>query len=186
MKKIESKDLYNKKWSGGMTKELFIYPEKSNYNLRDFDFRISSATIEVEESQFTSLPKYNRILMVLKGSLDIIHKDQYQIHLNEFDIDKFSGAWETKSYGKVTDFNLMTSSKCYGNIKYMKINKKTISIKNDCEILVYYCYNGKGSINNVSINTGDIMVFDLNDQFNIEIISNSNSLVLIKSTIGYL
>ncbi len=41
-------------WSGGTTTELFIYPEVAEYSERNFDFRISTATVEVEESNFYS------------------------------------------------------------------------------------------------------------------------------------
>ena len=40
-------------WSGGKTKELAIYPPKCRYADRDFIFRLSSATVELDESDFT-------------------------------------------------------------------------------------------------------------------------------------
>ena len=48
------------KWSGGTTAQLMIFPESSEYKDRDFDFRISVATIDDETSVFTSLPDYHR------------------------------------------------------------------------------------------------------------------------------
>jgi environmental stress-induced protein Ves len=183
MKKINSKNLISKKWAGGTTKELFIYPKSSKYELRNFDFRISSATVELEESDFTFLPKYHRILMVLEGSLDIIHKNHHSIHLDEFDIDEFNGAWETKSKGKVTDFNLMTSSKCSGKVCCKKINEKEIIYRNNDEILVYYCFKGNGEINDIMINQGDVIIFELNDENLIEIMSFGYDMVLIESII---
>ena len=60
-------DFKTTEWSGGSTTELFIYPPTSNYESRNFDFRISSATVEIEQSNFTKLPEISRQLMVLKG-----------------------------------------------------------------------------------------------------------------------
>ena len=57
------------KWSGGLTTELFIYPEGSAYSERNFDFRLSTATVEIETSVFTPLPHVQRTLMVLELSL---------------------------------------------------------------------------------------------------------------------
>jgi len=54
-------------WSGGTTTQLCIYPYAATYTGRDFIFRISTATIESEESVFTKLPGYTRILMLLEG-----------------------------------------------------------------------------------------------------------------------
>ena len=40
---------------------------KRNYQSRDFLWRLSSATVELEESTFTSLPDFDRIIPTLKG-----------------------------------------------------------------------------------------------------------------------
>lgn len=96
-------------WSGGETSELFIYPEGSIFSERDFGFRISSATVEIEASDFTSLPKYNRLLTVLEGELEIIHEGKYSTQLSAFESDAFHGSWITKSRGKAKDFNVIYS-----------------------------------------------------------------------------
>ena len=46
-------------WSGGATTEIRIMPEGSRYADREFLWRLSSATVEVEESTFTALPDYD-------------------------------------------------------------------------------------------------------------------------------
>ena len=55
-------------WSGGTTTELGIGPEGSRYADREFLWRISSATVDLEESTFTALPDYDRIIMTLEGT----------------------------------------------------------------------------------------------------------------------
>ena len=72
-KRIYGKEQFNiGKWSGGETSEYAIYPESAKYIDRDFIWRLSSASVDVEESVFTKLPDYDRILMVLEGIIHII------------------------------------------------------------------------------------------------------------------
>ena len=52
LKKAE--DFVTSKWSGGSTTELYIYPPQAVYREGNFKCRISSATVEVEKSDFTS------------------------------------------------------------------------------------------------------------------------------------
>lgn len=94
-------------WSGGTTTEIGISPEKSRYADRDFLWRISSATVDLEESTFTALPDYNRIIMTLEGELDLRHGNGRWIHLREFIPHSFDGGEDTVSRGRVVDFNLM-------------------------------------------------------------------------------
>ena len=56
-------------WSGGTTTQLAISPEGAVYADRDFLWRLSSATVELERSDFTPLPDYNRFLAVLDGKI---------------------------------------------------------------------------------------------------------------------
>ncbi len=95
-------------WSGGTTTELGIGPEGSYYADRDFVWRISSATVDLEESTFTALPDYDRIIMTLEGEIDLRHNEGEWIHLNAFETHGFDGGDDTVSKGKVIDFNLMT------------------------------------------------------------------------------
>ncbi|MBQ7796332.1 MAG: HutD family protein [Lachnospiraceae bacterium] len=95
-------------WSGGTTTELGIGPEGSRYADRDFLWRISSATVDLEESTFTALPDYDRIIMTLEGEIDLCHNGGPWIHLNAFETHSFDGGDDTVSKGKVVDFNLMT------------------------------------------------------------------------------
>jgi len=94
---IGNEDIKISKWSGGITREIAIFPENSKYENRDFDFRISSATVENEESVFTKLPGYERIIMILDGKLKLVHEGKYSLELNQYEKDLFSGQWDTVS-----------------------------------------------------------------------------------------
>ena len=47
-------------WSGGTTTQLAIAPEGAVYADRKFLWRLSSAQVELEHSDFTPLPDYDR------------------------------------------------------------------------------------------------------------------------------
>lgn len=111
-------------WSGGYTNELYIYPENSKYKERNFLFRISSATVNDEKSTFTKLNGVSRKLMPLTGNLKLCFNDNYERQLNKYEVESFSGDWDTTSYGKVTDFNLMTRSGCRGELQHISVLKK--------------------------------------------------------------
>lgn len=107
IKHIKKEILTTNTWSGGTTTELFLYPENGDYKSLDFDYRLSTASVDVESSNFTSLPGINRLIMSLTGPLELIHMDQHTITLQPFEVDAFKGEWSTISRGKVVDFNLM-------------------------------------------------------------------------------
>ena len=85
-------------WSGGTSTQLYIHPPTANYQKRNFDFRISTAKVETEKSDFTPIPGVTRHLMILSGNIHISHKNQYEKHMNPFDQDLFIGDWETSSF----------------------------------------------------------------------------------------
>ena len=95
-------------WSGGKTTQIVIYPPQSVYADRDFLFRISSATVETEHSDFTPLPAYDRVILTLQGDLTLTHNGGGPILLHPLHPHPFGGEEHTESDGKVTDFNLMT------------------------------------------------------------------------------
>ena len=58
-------------------------PEGGSYPDRTFDFRLSTATVEVEKSNFTDLTGYHRILMPLNASIRLTHHHK-EVVLNPF------------------------------------------------------------------------------------------------------
>ena len=56
MLKLTSPDFVTTTWSGGKTTQLAIAPDGASYAERAFLWRISSATVELEASDFTPLP----------------------------------------------------------------------------------------------------------------------------------
>lgn len=111
------KDYKVSKWSGGDTTELYLYPENGDYRSGNFQLRISSATVEADRSEFTSLPGVDRYLMIFQGHLDMIHGEKEKVSLEPYEVDHFDGGVPTVSYGKVVDFNLMLKNGARGRME---------------------------------------------------------------------
>ena len=161
-------------WAGGTTTELFIYPETSNYKSLDFNFRLSSATVELETSSFTPLPSVSRKLMILDGEIEITHEKQYSKKLKEFDTDEFEGNWKTSSVGKCVDFNLMTRGSVDSDISsvlFKKGESKKISTSGNFTFLYLYRGQIKISLNNefFFLEEGDLFVINSEKEFLISV-----------------
>lgn len=123
MKHLSEDDYKVSTWSGGKTTELAIAPEGAVYADRDFLWRMSSATVELDESEFTELPDYDRLITPLDGVMTLTHNGGEPVELNPGDVDGFDGAWHTHSVGRCTDFNLMLrKGQCDGQITVLMPN----------------------------------------------------------------
>ena len=95
-------------WAGGTTTELWIWPEGGSYASRNFQARISSATVRLEESDFTALPGVVRYITPLSGGFTLSHPDGRTVSMAPLDEPYcFDGGTATHCVGKATDFNLM-------------------------------------------------------------------------------
>lgn len=97
------------RWSGGETRAYAIYPKDAVYADRDFDFRISSATIEEVPSQFTNFEGYHRYLAMLDNHVQLTlngKKQQYTKH----ELFAFQSTDLITSYTQGIDFNLMLAN----------------------------------------------------------------------------
>lgn len=106
-KKLTERDYRRSVWSGGKTTQIAIAPEGASYGDRDFLWRVSSATVETEESDFTLLPDYRRRICALEGTMVLRHGEGAPLRLEPYRIHSFDGAEQTHSAGCCRDFNLM-------------------------------------------------------------------------------
>ncbi|HTA63634.1 MAG TPA: HutD family protein [Bacteroidia bacterium] len=162
---LTKKELLNTTtWSGGTTTQLAIYPKEAIYKNLDFIFRISTATIDIEQSTFTSLPNVSRVIMVLDGELTIQYKNQYTKQLKKFDTDVFLGEWETNSIGKVTDFNVMTRGSTKATaVGFSLAEKSKKELILNCDIMAIYVSFGEvkieqSSTQNINVRDGDVVL----------------------------
>lgn len=122
LKVLSSKNYITTKWSGGTTTQLCIYPEGAKYSERIFDWRISTAWIEEEESHFTPLPGVKRWIMPLTGELRMKFSDK-EVCLLPFEVYQFDGGDEVVSNGKLRDFNLMLNKGWSGGMEVIPAEK---------------------------------------------------------------
>lgn len=111
-KLIQPDEISTSIWSGGTTTQLAIYPENESYADRNFLWRLSSATVDEEESCFTALADYHRFILMQKGSVSLTHNGGSAILLPPWKVHEFDGGDETLSVGRATDFNLMLRKGC--------------------------------------------------------------------------
>ena len=138
-------------WSGGSTKQLYIFPEDASYAERNFQFRISTAKVVVSESTFTSLSGFSRKLMILEGEISVTHENQYSKELGAFEVDAFSGDWNTTAIGTCVDFNVMTNEGIESDLESVQLSENVttfIALDQKWKRLFLYVVDG-----NVEVST---------------------------------
>lgn len=106
------KDLNKKRivstWKGGTTTQLCIVPENASLQERNFDLRISSATIDLERSEFSDFRGYRRYLMKLEGDITLLIDDK-TIIIKRDEAFEFMGDEKVISLSKEPsrDFNVI-------------------------------------------------------------------------------
>ncbi len=191
IKIIRKSELTTANWSGGTTTQLYIYPENTIYGDRDFIFRLSSARVDIEKSTFTSLPGVKRGIMVLDGKMKLVHTNQYSTILHKFNTDSFHGSWETSSFGKVTDYNLMTTGNASGELRALKMQEKDGCLKpisSDLDVVALYIYSGKIEVSlqqkDYLLEKGDsILFFNRRTQQELSLQSISDSEIIISEIV---
>lgn len=156
------------KWASGTSTEIFIFPPGASFAERNFLFRISTATVEAEESTFTFFEGITRHLMILEGKLELIHEGRYSKHMRPFDQDTFSGEWPTRSKGKVTDFNLMLKGGATGELIHRRIEAGESNVINaESDFCFIYLASGAASFRGdakssgvQNVTPGDLICFD--------------------------
>lgn len=147
--KIDADRQVVSRWSGGTTTQLAIYPENALYAERDFLWRVSSAVVELPESDFTPLPDYDRILMILEGNLSLSHDGGEEYTLGALEQTAFDGASHTFSRGKVTDFNLMMrKGRSTGRVGAFILtnDKREYDLGNEFDNSLLYCFSGNAKV----------------------------------------
>ena len=144
-KKLTKQDYLTTTWSGGTTTQLAIFPLDAKYAERDFLWRVSSAAVNLEESDFTDLPDYERLIAALEGEMVLTHNGGEPIRLRPFQVHAFSGAEATHSRGRCTDFNLMLRrGRAEGNMEALQLTEQPLELASrEGETLLLHCAAGR-------------------------------------------
>lgn len=168
-------------WASGESTEIFLYPEYGDYGKRDFTWRVSTATVTDETSNFTALSGIKRWIMPLNAQMKLKHSNNlrsiFEITLKPFQPHGFRGDWDTACFGKATDFNLMFKDGAHGLIKHAKLMRyepKTLSQAFmeafDCRLsgqhsritIGIYSYDGKCTLDHEAISSSEMMLIHMN------------------------
>ena len=143
---VPERDFRTTAWSGGVTTQFLICPREAEYDDRDFLWRVSSATVEAGESDFTALPDYYRFITTLSGEMVLSHNAGPEIHLPPFKIHCFDGIDTTRSRGRCTDFNLMLrKGKAQGRLELLELGEtpRLMPPETTAEDTLFYCAKGE-------------------------------------------
>ena len=139
---LKPSDYLTTQWSGGSTTQLAIAPEGAVYADRDFLWRISSATVELDEYDFTPLPDYRRFISTVQGDMTLSHNGGAPLTLHPGDVHAFDGGDATHSVGRCTDFNLMLrKGQADGTMRSFQFNT-VFQAEKDAEMVLLYCAAG--------------------------------------------
>ena len=156
MKLVPKESQKVSEWTGGTTTELLIFPENSTVSEQNFEYRISTAKVLAEKSEFTLFPNHARKLAILEGKLKIQHNQSAWYFLESGDQNTFSGDWKTRSEGQVVDFNVIYSDEYQVEMDFVS-QIHCMPKMDEIELFGVYCINGMGRLNGISIHEGDFV-----------------------------
>ncbi|OPL08589.1 MAG: hypothetical protein AVO33_10210 [delta proteobacterium ML8_F1] len=169
----KDRDFRTSQWSGGTTRELFIYPEWSAYPDRDFLLRISTATVALETTTFTRLEGFRRWITPLEGELVLQGDGGTDRDLKPYEIHAFDGGESIESHGKVTDFNLMVKKGWEAQMKVLKprVNETLTLDVGESDLVALYLPRGgplglKGTAGE-TLKAGELLIAEGSGSFSI-------------------
>jgi len=144
--RLSAENFARSQWSGGSTTQMAIEPAAAVYAERDFLWRLSSATVELEESDFTALPDYDRLIATLSTPIELSHNGGERFELKPYVVHAFDGGAETRCWGKCVDFNLMLrKGKAAGCARCVRSGDSFAAEGNtasESHVLYLYCVQG--------------------------------------------
>ncbi|MBL0317267.1 MAG: HutD family protein [Flavobacteriales bacterium] len=162
-------------WASGTSTELFIHPSDGNFQTRQFVFRISTATVEADETNFSDFTGLTRILMVLRGKLTLIHEGRYEKVLEPYQQDTFDGGWKTRSKGRVQDFNVMCNSTCEARVTHKPCRQgDMIQSEASGKWLFLFIHDGTFACEDQRLKSGDLIEYVSSDRPSLSCIEDGN------------
>lgn len=180
IKLLTNDDYLTSVWSGGKTTQLYIYPEDAIYKELNFKFRISSATVELDKSEFTKLDGVHRFITPLNKELKLTHNHKDFVELKPFDVYEFEGGIDTTSFGTARDFNLMLANGAKGKLEniFVEKNYKLGRSLNNNQFIFLFNYESKVEIvindTRYVLNPMDSLFISVDEETNLDISINSD------------
>lgn len=186
MKILTEADFVISTWSGGTTTQLFISPQGASLADRNFDWRISSAIVESDNSDFSLFEGYERILIPLKGKLEMEHETPngfIQQNVDEFELARFSGSWPTKGVGKLTDFNIIFKPNYHPKVHVTQFSEET-NFPIEEAISVLFLQEGTCILNGEHIYAPALLVNNSHESQEISCLSGSRIISVEMDLVG--
>lgn len=160
---IRKEDMAVSNWSGGTTTEIMIWPRGSVYAERNFLFRISTAKVELDESDFTPLPDYDRFIASIEGSMLLTHtleggEEKAEV-LPLSTVHRFDGGTPTHCVGRARDLNLMLrKGRAVGALRFLPKGVNIMLNLHPNEFALVYNFSD-GSARFAETDEPDVLVF---------------------------
>ncbi|HEL9633851.1 TPA: HutD family protein [Streptococcus suis] len=136
MQVLKTSDYQEASWSGGRTTQLYLFPAQSSYGERNFQFRLSTASMDTEQSTFTSLPSYHRILLSLDQTIVLQDMNSgEQVTMVPYKIHRFEGEQSIQCVGKAQDFNIIFDDSIQADLQVMDENKWGVECEGDFQFI---------------------------------------------------
>jgi uncharacterized membrane protein YgaE (UPF0421/DUF939 family) len=103
-------------WSGGVSTELLIYPERAFFSERNFIWHFSSSTNDYRETTFSVMNGYKRHLLLLSGNAKIIQGTE-AYNMTKYESVSLNTEEMAKCIGLCTDLKLMVSDAYEAELK---------------------------------------------------------------------
>lgn len=130
-------------WAGGITRQFYIYPEGSEGGISsDYDFEITTSTMDYPETEYTIYKDYDRILMIIDGETTLTYEDGSKVNLKKYEYNLFSGDMRTYSKGLATDYELMIRKGNKGIIRTIIAGEKPLLFETKREDGYSFMYCG--------------------------------------------
>ncbi|MEA4813007.1 MAG: HutD family protein [Anaerolineaceae bacterium] len=118
MKTVHVHDVKASDWTGGRTWQLLILPQGSSLGERNFEYRLSTASIESDHSTFTLMPGFERYLVVLTEPIKLSINGSFK-KLAPDTVLHFMGSDQIESSGHTQDFNLIKRAGLEGSLEML-------------------------------------------------------------------
>ena len=94
--------------------------------------------------------------------MKLSHTGHYEMDMEDYQIDRFKGDWETYSYGKFRDFNLMLKG-IRGDLYFREVQSICkLHLEKDSNIIFLFVIDGEVEVNGVVVKKEECYITDIN------------------------
>jgi len=164
----EAKHLRRLKMKANEVAELYIYPEDTVWEDKDFDLRLTRNVSRIPDYTLARFPGYKRLVMLLDGEMYLRHdyedRCQHEVDLAQYEVDCFKGEWDTACRGLETDLSLVVKDHLSAAMTPISV-PDIFTMKNDRMESLYIleddlklCFKSEGKEYRETVSKGDFVI----------------------------